>query len=117
MGQYVDVNNAAHGFLRAIDGKITRFNAPGAGTGAGQGTYPMTNNREGAISGFYVDANNVYHGFLRNTLDADHRSVGDNSHEILRSLRNFERNGDVTPVTGARLSRSLRNPPKEPETL
>jgi hypothetical protein len=66
MGQYVDVNNAAHGFLRAIDGKITRFNAPGAGTGAGQGTYPMTNNREGAISGFYVDANNVYHGFLRN---------------------------------------------------
>src|ERR1035441_8740131 len=25
----------------------------------GQGTQPMTNNREGAISGFYLDANNV----------------------------------------------------------
>jgi len=65
VGQYYDANNVMHGFVRATDGKITTFTAPGAGTGAGQGTQAMTNNREGATSGFYIDANNVYHGFLR----------------------------------------------------
>jgi len=65
VGQYVEANNVNHGFVRATDGKITTFDAPGAGTGAGQGTQAMTNNWEGAISGFYIDANNVYHGFLR----------------------------------------------------
>ena len=65
MGQYVEANNVNHGFVRATDGKITTFNAPGACTGAGQGTIPLTNNRKGAIAGWFIDANNVYHGFLR----------------------------------------------------
>ena len=68
-GYYVDASDVAHGFLRDTNGKITTFNvstsATGAGTGAGQGTYPMTNNSEGTIAGFYLDAKNAYHGFLR----------------------------------------------------
>ena len=41
------------------------FDAPGAGTGPGQGTNPFNINPAGAITGPYVDASNVGHGFLR----------------------------------------------------
>jgi hypothetical protein len=44
---------------------FTTFDAPGAGTGSSQGTYPFAINPEGAITGLYVDASNMYHGFLR----------------------------------------------------
>ncbi len=57
-----------HGFLRARDGAITTFDAPGAGNGAGQGTFPATAdaiNRGEEIVGSYKDARNVYHAFLR----------------------------------------------------
>jgi hypothetical protein len=40
------------------------FDAPGAGTGAGQGTLPESNNTLGAIAGNYIDGSNVNHGFL-----------------------------------------------------
>jgi hypothetical protein len=53
-----------HGFLRDKHGGLTTFDAPGAGTGLGQGTVPATINPPGAIVGFYLDASNVYHGFL-----------------------------------------------------
>jgi hypothetical protein len=46
-------------------GRITKFNVSGAGTGSGQGTVPITNNRAGAITGWYVDGSGAYHGFLR----------------------------------------------------
>ena len=44
---------------------IITFNAPGAGTGAGQGTFAYSINQQGTITGFYVDNSNVYHGFVR----------------------------------------------------
>ena len=44
---------------------ITPFDAPGAGTGAQQGTIASSINDVGAITGYYTDANLVYHGFLR----------------------------------------------------
>jgi hypothetical protein len=53
------------GYLRAPDGTITTFDAPGAGTGYFQGTYPANNNPAGAITGNYTDTNDVNHGFLR----------------------------------------------------
>jgi hypothetical protein len=56
----------AHGFLRLSGGTITTFDAPGAGTGPGQGTFSIGNNPSGAITGYYVDGSNVNHGFLRN---------------------------------------------------
>jgi hypothetical protein len=44
---------------------ITTFDAPGAGTAAGQGTFPSGLNPAGAITGFIRDANAARHGFLR----------------------------------------------------
>src|SRR6266496_2806858 len=44
---------------------ITTFDAPGAGTGPGQGTQPFAINPAGLITGFYFDASDVFHGFLR----------------------------------------------------
>jgi hypothetical protein len=44
---------------------ITTFEAPGAGTGANQGTIGVYINTAGVISGYYGDASNVYHGFVR----------------------------------------------------
>ncbi len=47
------------------ENKIVTFDAPGAGTGSGQGTIPIGPNVWGAIVGFYFDTNSVPHGFLR----------------------------------------------------
>ena len=37
----------------------------GAGTGAGQGTLPESNNTPGAITGQFIDGNFVNHAFVR----------------------------------------------------
>jgi hypothetical protein len=44
---------------------ITTFDAPGAGTGPGQGTLPFAINPAGPITGYYIDAGDARHGFLR----------------------------------------------------
>src|SRR5215475_3601512 len=44
---------------------ITTFDAPGAGTGAFQGTYALNIAPSGTIIGFSRDANDVRHGFIR----------------------------------------------------
>ena len=44
---------------------FTTFDAPGAGTGPGQGTFPNAINPVGAIGGDYLDASNLNHSFLR----------------------------------------------------
>lgn len=41
------------------------FDAPGAGTGQGQGTSPTAINANGVIIGYYADSNNDQHAFLR----------------------------------------------------
>ena len=64
-GKYIDASNVIHGFIRTAEGSITKFDAPGAGTGAGQGTFPDGLNIEGVIIGMSTDANNAVHGFLR----------------------------------------------------
>ena len=70
-GNYMDNsgNFVGHGLIRSHDGKLTVFDAPGAGTGTYQGTgCPGCNsglNRWGAIAGTYTDANYVSHGYLR----------------------------------------------------
>ena len=50
--------------MRNARGAFTTFDAPGAGTGGFQGTFPISNDASGGVTGFYLDANNVYHGFL-----------------------------------------------------
>jgi hypothetical protein len=44
---------------------ITTFDAPGAGTGPGQGTIPFAINPAETITGYYIDAGDARHGFLR----------------------------------------------------
>ena len=58
------MSNVAHGYVRASDGTFTTFDAPGAGTGAGQGTFAGDINPSGTIAGFYIDASGVNHGFV-----------------------------------------------------
>jgi len=65
VGPFYDPNNAYHGWLRMRDGTITTFDAPGAGTDAFQGTYPLSINTAGQIVGTYMDINSVQHGFVR----------------------------------------------------
>src|SRR5205809_192386 len=54
-GYYVDSALVRHGFLRDENGAFTTFDAPGAGTGAGQGTFSYAISPTGAITGWYVD--------------------------------------------------------------
>jgi predicted membrane protein len=56
-----------HGFVRATNGTITTFDAPGAGTGTYEGTEPIGINTAGDIAGFYIDSSGVHHGFVRVT--------------------------------------------------
>src|SRR6266496_3367515 len=44
---------------------ITTFDAPGAGTGPGQGTLPFAINPAGTVLGYFIDAGDARHGFLR----------------------------------------------------
>jgi hypothetical protein len=67
-GHYIDANNVNHGFVRSFVGnKLSTLDTPGAGKtpGSGQGTFPNSINKSGAITGRYIDANNVSHGLLR----------------------------------------------------
>jgi hypothetical protein len=61
---YTDENAAIHGYLRSPEGTFTAFDAPSAGTGAGQGTIPLSLNDWSGITGYYEDSNNVNHGFV-----------------------------------------------------
>lgn len=49
----------------AKEATIITFDAPAAGTAAGQGTFGQAINPAGEIAGLYVDGSNVSHGFLR----------------------------------------------------
>jgi hypothetical protein len=66
-GFYVDASGVLHGFLRAPNGAISSFDAPGAGT-AGTSLFPGTAgfgiNDSGYITGTYADASGVFHGFV-----------------------------------------------------
>ena len=64
-GSYMDSNGAFHGFVRAPDGTITTFDAPGAGTASGQGTYTWAINPAGTTVGASLDNNGVYHALIR----------------------------------------------------
>jgi predicted membrane protein len=65
IGWYLDANSVVHGFWRTANGKIVSYDAPGAGTGAFQGTFVISINDSGTSAGMYVDTNDVFHGFLR----------------------------------------------------
>ena len=64
-GGYLDANGLLHGYVRAHDGTFTTYEAPGAGTGPGQGTGPNGMNAAGDITGNVTDASNLTHGYVR----------------------------------------------------
>lgn len=69
-GNYIDANSVSHGYVRSPNGRFATFDAPGAGTAAGQGTgcpsdCPTSLNDSGAVAGSYIDANYVLHGYFR----------------------------------------------------
>ena len=59
-----DFRDLNHGFVRARDGTVTTFDAPGAGAAFGEGTVPLGIDPAGVIMGYYTDAKRVNHGFL-----------------------------------------------------
>lgn len=61
-GMCIDGNSVWHGFVRASDGTITDFDAPGS---AGLVTYAGSINSGGWITGYYQDAKYVFHGYVR----------------------------------------------------
>jgi hypothetical protein len=63
-GPYIDASNVLHGYVRAPYGGFTKFDAPDAGTGPGQGTRPEGINQAGAVTGYYIDGSNLNHGFV-----------------------------------------------------
>jgi len=66
-GSYSDLRGVYHGYVRAPDGTITIFDAPGAGDYPRQGTSTSAINTAGTVVGFYIDATGVSHGFIRGT--------------------------------------------------
>jgi hypothetical protein len=66
-GGYVDGNDVNHGFLRALNGKMLTFDAPGADMTAGayNGTFPESINFFGAVTGYVIDEKHVVHGWVR----------------------------------------------------
>ena len=64
-GWFVDANNVSHAFIRSTNGTITTFDAPGAGTASGQGTYSWSINSSGAVTAVVVDSFGLQHGYLR----------------------------------------------------
>jgi len=63
-GSFNDGFTINHDFLRAPDGTVTTFHAPGAGTGFNQGTAALGITRAGVIMKLYIDTNYRHHGFL-----------------------------------------------------
>jgi hypothetical protein len=63
-GAYYDSSFAAHGFVRLHNGEVATFHAPHAGTVAGQGTHPSTNNASDQVTGWWIDETGLNHGFV-----------------------------------------------------
>ena len=66
-GFYIDSNNVYHSYVRDPWGNITEFDPPHAGKNGNyyQGSFALSINNWGVITGGYEDSNNVYHGFVR----------------------------------------------------
>jgi hypothetical protein len=66
VGNYTDVNNATHGYLRDSNGLFTTVDEPNAFQAANSpGTFITHINAKGAVVGYYFDAQGARHGFVR----------------------------------------------------
>jgi hypothetical protein len=58
-------DGTSRGFLRAPDGKFTTFSVSGASSGPDYGTFPLSMNDDGAITGYFTDGKDGCRGFIR----------------------------------------------------
>ena len=67
VGMYITDDGVYYGFLRSPEGRVTEFSEPNADTTPGDfnGTYPMSLNSWGAVTGLYQKVDEVLHGFIR----------------------------------------------------
>ena len=65
-GTSIDGNLVGHGFLRAANGSVGTYDAPGAGTAIMEGTVGVGINASGFVTGGFIDGNQVIHGFIAN---------------------------------------------------
>jgi hypothetical protein len=65
VGSYVDSSGVQHGYVRASNGTITEYSAPGAGTSAGQGGGSASVTALGVITGYFFNSDSVPIGFVR----------------------------------------------------
>jgi hypothetical protein len=106
-GAVYDSSDVLHAFVRAPNGVITTFDAPGAGTGHHQGTAAEGMNAKGAITGSVIDANNAtYRAFLRSAdgttftvFDAPGAGIGDGNPDDLLGTYGFNIN-DTGEIAG-----------------
>jgi hypothetical protein len=56
-----------HGFTRDSSGNFTNINAPGAGSGAGQGTYPRSLNDSGEVTGIGINSPAIDFSFTQSS--------------------------------------------------
>lgn len=83
VGMYITDYGVYYGFLRSPEGKVTKLSEPNADTTHGDfnGTYPMSLNSWGAITGLYQKVDEVFHGFIREPngayIEVDDPAAGD----------------------------------------
>ena len=65
VGGGADANHVLHGFVRSVNGVITTFDVPGAGTTPGSGTLALGVSSFGLSTGYWIDSSMIGHGFVR----------------------------------------------------
>ena len=116
-GEYLDNGGVAHGFMRAANGTITTFDAPGAGTAPGPGTFNGNINPAGGVEATYIDSTDALHGYLfakdgtLTTFDVPGAGQGTQSIATTRSAQSHD--GTLIRVTGLTVSCGPRKPTAE----
>ena len=66
VGQYIDSEGAAHGFMRSKNGMFTAIDVPGASRKSMEGTFPRSINKRAELAGYFeLGSNDARHGFVR----------------------------------------------------
>jgi hypothetical protein len=94
VGYYDLASGPWHGYVRDASGNYTAFDAPGAGSGFNQGTFPIAVNGSGQIAGYYQDSAFSDHGFVRDVLG--NLATFDVPGSTQTVVLGFNNNGDAT---------------------
>lgn len=104
-GTYLDSHNVPHGYVRNPFGRITTFDAPGAGTESGQGTWAWSINLAETVVAYYVDSSDGVHGYMRSARGA-YTAIDAPSPAVITIP---ESNNDLGAIVGNYLDASFVN--------